>query len=84
MLILQLQPGPYAVAITLCMSLITLANPITIVYFVRPFRRAISDVMSSYSRAVAVSAMSSDSKNNISKVSDLELASKVKITEEMA
>ncbi|KAH7693372.1 7TM GPCR protein, partial [Aphelenchoides avenae] len=76
MLILQLQPGPYAVAITLCMSMITLVNPVTIVYFVRPFRRAISDVVSSYSRAAAASTMSV-SKIDLSKHADLEPPTKM-------
>ncbi|KAH7719566.1 hypothetical protein AAVH_12921 [Aphelenchoides avenae] len=51
MLVVQFQPGKFAVLITLCMSLITLANPLTIIYFVSPFRKAVGRTISKVSKS---------------------------------
>lgn len=54
LLVLQLQLGPVVVYITLSMTTITLVNPLTILYFIRPFRQAVSDVIFSKSTLSAV------------------------------
>ncbi|KAH7708215.1 hypothetical protein AAVH_24527 [Aphelenchoides avenae] len=54
LLVLQLQLGPVAVYITLSMTTITVVNPLTIVYFLRPFRKAVSDAIFSKSKTAVL------------------------------
>lgn len=56
MMVFRQSPGSIAAYITLGTSLITLINPITTIYFVRPFRRTVTSKLG-FARSTQVSAV---------------------------